>query len=1057
VVEHEFTRRRFIGLSATAAGALLAGRGRAVQAADLTARYEFLVGHVEPDFAIPTLVRVTDTSGFDSLDEVGVEYRTRADEPAAYARLTPEQAETVAGNGATDLLEYAPGANPFWKLGAYEDGVFPDPADSVDFIAHEETLAGLSHLESAHPDRLRVETFGNGHGQENLATGQEESRAVWLAELTDTVGDAEDRETVVFSLSVHGDERAGVEAGLRFLESVLTGDRPEIAALLSEVRLVFVCPNPDGWLVRQQVYEDPVDPPDFTRVNGASRDLNREQPTAGWILPGRLPGEPRGANLADDTPGAVDDDVPDQVAAAVPETLALVERLRSYERVDYLLDLHGMYGKTEAVLALESGGGRPGDRADTDLLTRAVERRLREAVGPLADWTDAFEEAIADTDDQVAGPDDCRFEQLCRMPVQLFGAGTGLDTINYTVSGGLDIWADLPERVGGLGATSLTLEVVFSNSLREGMERRFMPDVLAFQVGAYGAVCDAAARHAADETGVTVETGGRSTAYLASEKLTRRATDLPHVDEGATPAGTAVGSGPTAPASGGVDSTLAVDSREFATGQVTTTIEVPESTHTLTVEVRAAGNRVVEARLRDGDGATVAHTAGPADGDPVGRGTLTAVDPGAGTWQVTASAGTGPVEVRTTRLVADGIPDPMDVLGYGQREYEVTPLAVFDALDSVADATVEAVTADTLRAGELVADGVPAYDNVVVTHSHGVDADALSGLAAYVEAGGNLVLTDAGLTLAAELDVAGLTGVDSDSIAREERLAAAYPDTAGEHPLVDGQRTVPDGSNIDPREPWTHSPMGYARDEVPVYTVAEGPLREAGASVGSVVDGRVRLATVPTERERVGVHLLGSLLPPASQNNLHPFGLLEHSLTRLGYLLLCNALGYRLSFSRNGNPVRTFGSIVDIEYDPDGDGTDGDGGGNDGGDGSGGDGSDDDGSGGDGSDDDGSGGDGSDDDGSSGDGSDDDGSGGDGSDDDGSGGDGSDDDGSDGDGGGDGLDGDGGDPPADDSAGRGDGGDGSGPGFGVAAGVAGLGGLGYLLSRRMGETGSETD
>ena len=994
MVDRSCTRREFTLLTATTAGALLTGSGRAVQAESVTDRYAFLLGHVASEFEIPTLARFTDESGLDSLAGREIEHRARPEEPAAYARLTPGQAEMVADEGATDLLEYAPGANPFWKLDGYGGRVFPRAADSVDFVALEEARAGLAHLESTHPDRLRVESIGEGHGHERIQRGENERRQAWLAELTDGVGSAEGRETVVFSLSIHGDERAGVEAGLRFVEDVLTGERPEIATLLSELRLVFVCPNPDGWVVRQQIYEDPVEPPDFRRPNGADRDLNRQQPTAGWIRPTRLPGEPRGANLAVDTPGAVDDDVPPEVAAGVPETLALVQRLRSYERLEYLVDLHGMYGHTNALLAIESGGGTPTDRADTDLLTRAMRTRVQEQLGAVEDWTGVFETAAADSREQVGEPGDCEFDLLCELPVELFGDGTGLDTIGYTVSGGLDIWADLPEAVGGLGATSLTMEVVFSNSLSNGMERRFISDVVAFQVAAYGAVCDATVRHAADEVDAAVETGGRTTAYLADDTLARRAVDLPHVD-GDTPASEAsvVASGSATPVGGqsvppaGVDSTLAVDREQFAAGPVSTAVEIPPGTHSLTVDVRADSDRIVEATLRDCEGNAVAHTAGPADGDPPGRGTLTALDPRAGEWQVETTARGGPVEVRATRLVADGVPDPRETLGYGQRDYEVTPLAALDALGSAADAPVEAVSADTLRAESLVVDGVPTHDNLLLTHDHGVDEQALAGLEAHVEAGGNLVLTDSAVGLVTDLDVAGLSSVGERAVTREELEAAAYPNVETSHPLVADRRTFDEESSIDIREPWTHPPMGYAVGEVPAYSVTEMSLEAAGGTVASAVDGRVRLGTVPTEGGRVGVHLLGSLLPPATQENLHPFGLLDHSLSRLGYLVLCNALGYRLSLSRNGQQVVTLGSVVDTEYERDRDGDGGD-----------------------------------------------------------------DSTGGDGDNGGDDSTGGDGDNGGDDSPDGTTSTDGSGPGFGVAAGVAGAGGLGYLLARRAGES-----
>ncbi|ERH10625.1 MAG: hypothetical protein J07HX64_02402 [halophilic archaeon J07HX64] len=407
--------------------------------------------------------------------------------------------------------------------------------------------------------------------------------------------------------------------------------------------------------------------------------------------------------------------------------------------------------------------------------------------------------------------------------------------------------------------------------------------------------------------------------------------------------------------------------------------------------LRAAGSQVTGATLYDTAGTAVEATAGP-DGD-TDRTVLTALDPDPGEWQIEADTAV-PVEVQVTRLVADEVPDPRSTLGYAQRDYTVTPLAAFEALNSAADAPVEAVTAEELGSDTLLTDGRPAYDNLVLTHDHGVDEAALAGLAAYVEAGGNLVLTDSGVGLAADLGVAGLDRVGEGDVTRDELAAAAYPDPDQSHPLVAGRRTFDAMSSIERREPWRHPPLGYARNEVPMYTVTGGRLRTAGATVAAAVDNRARLATVPADSERVGVHLLGSLLPPATQRNLHPFGLRGQSLTRLGYLLLCNALGYRLSFSRNGERVTTLGSLVGTSESDDTD---------------------------------------------DGDDSTDNGDG----DDTNGGGSGSTDTDTPNDSSGEGA-----------GGGSGGGADGDGPGFGVAAGVAGLGGLGYLLSRRTGDSGS---
>ena len=39
------------------------------------------------------------------------------------------------------------------------------------------------------------------------------------------------------------------------------------------------------------------------------------------------------------------------------------------------------------------------------------------------------------------------------------------------------------------------------------------------------------------------------------------------------------------------------------------------------------------------------------------------------------------------------------------------------------------------------------------------------------------------------------------------------------------------------------------------------------------------------------VQLVGSLLPPANQSNLHPFGMADYAATYFGHLVMTNALG----------------------------------------------------------------------------------------------------------------------------------------------------------------------
>ena len=93
--------------------------------------------------------------------------------------------------------------------------------------------------------------------------------------------------------------------------------------------------------------------------------------------------------------------------------------------------------------------------------------------------------------------------------------------------------------------------------------------------------------------------------------------------------------------------------------------------------------------------------------------------------------------------------------------------------------------------------------------------------------------------------------------------------------------------------------------------------QDAGISAGSLVgptDGEVTTREL-VESDTGAVHFVGGVFPPASQENLHPFGLLDHSASFLGYLMLTNALGYVQTRSIEGEVTATFGGSAIFEVE----------------------------------------------------------------------------------------------------------------------------------------------
>ncbi|MFC7009518.1 hypothetical protein [Halalkalicoccus salilacus] len=215
--------------------------------------------------------------------------------------------------------------------------------------------------------------------------------------------------------------------------------------------------------------------------------------------------------------------------------------------------------------------------------------------------------------------------------------------------------------------------------------------------------------------------------------------------------------------------------------------------------------------------------------------------------------------------------------------------------------------------GALLDDGQPAYDNLVVIHNEGAtDAAYTDALDAFVDAGGNILLTDSGVHVLAHLDNEHVSDIAEGDIHDETVFSVAMNAYEDSHPLRENARPIQ-------RELYTPAPVGY-----PVSTEGDAPATVVDVDVFQSADGDSagRLMTIP-DRDTVsdlvvagsihdngtGVHIVGGLLPPAFQEQLHPFGMLNHSVSFLGYLMVTNALGHNQRRVVDGEEV-TFGETI---------------------------------------------------------------------------------------------------------------------------------------------------
>ena len=846
------SRRSFLatavagGVGAAASNAATATAKRELSAAAATDELSWVVERAGSS-RVPTLIEVTNEQALRRVSGVGEGTRTTTEpRPAAYARLTASEVEQVDSERGVETLRFAPGANPFWKLGDSPDRVFPGPTEAVDFIAYEEAIAGIEFLAGQHPDRVAERTIGQTVGIENQFEGGKQPLDVKLVEVTNDVSDRvafADKRKVVYSIGIHGDERVGAETGLRFLDRLLAGQESDVEALLDDVVLLFVTANPDGWFRRSPLTEGDT----FTRTTGSGVDPNRQYPTVGLIDPSRSPAEPDGSDLEDDDPG-IDGDVGREYRETVAGELSIVDTLREYDNLGFAADFHGMFGSEYLVEGLLMNNEQsPREQGRIDRFNEALSDRMERTAGDLLEENrQAIEEAA-----RARG----RFGES---PSEVYDYGTVYETIGYNVSGSLGSWLGDAVGQGGLDATAVSFEMALDNNAYSGQEYR--PQLLEVQAAA----CDAAFREmavsTAEQADVSIDANGRDGAYVTTDAVERSSEELPFDENTAVKQGTW---------------TVAAGERGLA-------IPVDGDISMLSIRVTPNEGRPERVRLVDPDGRTLRE-------DDVGRGGFAEhpswllTDTAAGEWRLSVTGDRGATAtVELTAVAADPAqaPDPREVLGYEQREYSVTPLTYFeDYDDALQGGSLSGQSVDAVANGALLEGGQPAVDQLVVIHDDGTDDRAyVDAIDSYLEAGGELVLTDAGVSLLGELSAGGVSGISGRDINRTT-LRFATLDSKNDDPLLDGVRPIE-------RELWTAPTIGYTNDTTPATLVDGRAFERAGGAVaatasGDVIAGRLDAITV-----------IGSVLPPASQENLHPFGLSNYAAGSLGQQLLRNALGH---------------------------------------------------------------------------------------------------------------------------------------------------------------------
>lgn len=195
-------------------------------------------------------------------------------------------------------------------------------ADPAGFIEYQH---GIEYLAEKYPRWVSVftlsEHFSNiravSAGPDKVRSYDEKDKdrgdgwEIFVIKITDHKIPDEGKESLFFSLAVHGNERGGLEGGLRTAEDLAiaaenggtivdgydnyettTGRDPEfheyeVKDVLKKQVVYLASFNPDGWAVGD-THNRPYPLP-YARGNSMGTDLNRQMPTVGRINPARNP------------------------------------------------------------------------------------------------------------------------------------------------------------------------------------------------------------------------------------------------------------------------------------------------------------------------------------------------------------------------------------------------------------------------------------------------------------------------------------------------------------------------------------------------------------------------------------------------------------------------------------------------------------------------------------------------------------------------------------------------------------------------------------------------
>ena len=724
------------------------------------------------------------------------------------------------------------------------------------------------------------------------------------------------------SLSIHGIERAGVEGGARAMEDLVTAatssidgkprleqpilttkglgvTTPSFGDVLKKAIIYFTFPNPDGW-ARGSVSDGGIN---FQRYNGNGVDLNRDFPDIGYSF----------RNYS---------------STSEPESRALTNVFREIAKKGGRFsggdDLHGQAGADSFSYTLLPHGKH--DYAKNGRLLQAA-KTINKVQSDVLSWSPLITQG-----DQAIGCVDAVLTALCvQVPGQTFG--TVYDTIQYTVTGAI---GDFFDSTIGLDADGIDNEMSLSHLVPDIV---FSDQIEQLHVDGNAGLIYAHLAELLSGRSFSVAAKGRK-GFVANARVTGVGTAAPRVPSGTKPQADIEQTLTGTPIELTGEFAVKRDAATYNGGMRVTVTHVniqgnaPTATFaTLRVQcqgcdehpgVKNPGEWVDVAQdfnqspiyIQAGMVATVNQPQAVKDGKPV-------------KWRVLVR---GP-GVPTARLKVEFFSSPVSGSGNtgggpapAQRYYNVASTDFWPQLNTYAPDGNQYEEVDPAKA-------FPPLDTLVLTDNVPRDKGFAKRAKAFVQRGGNLVLTDAGLTLLPALfgDIPA-TKVKSQ-LQYLGQVVFAKENIAGRDPADPASTTKdPLARNIDQpgarfnhglkRQTFEPVPVGFRITDAkggdfaaaPQWFVDRAAFEKAGGRVVGVGVQAGPSPAVATVRDTVTygelklgkgvVRIIGGLLPQPSEKYDHEYGLEPHGVTYSGYQLAENLTDYcRPGNTRCGRPV----------------------------------------------------------------------------------------------------------------------------------------------------------